>query len=217
MRLYSYWRSSSAYRVRIALNLKGLDYETIPVHLVRDGGEQHSESFRRVNPQQLVPALEWQNTVIMQSCAIIEFLEDRWPAPPLLPADAGARARVRSLAQLVACEIQPLNNLRVLIELRQRFGADEEQVRHWYQHWLGLGFSALEAELRRTAASADFCAGNTPGMADAFLIPQVYNARRYDFDLTAYPEIERIDANCANHPAFIAAAPENQPDAPEIK
>ncbi len=214
MRLYSYWRSSSAYRVRIALNLKGLDYELIPVHLVRDGGEQHSESFRRINPQQLVPALECDSTVITQSMAIVEFLEERWPARPLLPADAGERAKVRSLAQLIACEIQPLNNLRVLAELRLSFGADAAQVRHWYRHWLGLGFSALEAELRRNAANGDFCGGDVPGMADAFLIPQVYNARRYDFDLAACPTIARIDANCAVLPEFIAATPENQPDAP---
>ena len=214
MRLYSYWRSSSAYRVRIALNLKGLEYELHPVHLVRNGGEQHSERYRRINPQELVPALQCQGEVITQSAAIIEFLEERWPAPSLLPAEPRARARVRSLAQLIACEIQPLNNLRVLGQLRQRFGADEQQVRSWYLHWLEAGFSALEAELERNAATADFCSGDAPGLADAFLVPQVYNARRFDFDLAAYPTIERIDANCASLPEFMAAAPENQPDAP---
>ena len=214
MRLYSYWRSSSAYRVRIALNLKGLEYELHPVHLVRNGGEQHSERYRRINPQELVPALQCQGEVITQSAAIIEFLEERWPAPSLLPAEPCARARVRSLAQLIACEIQPLNNLRVLGQLRQRFGADEQQVRSWYLHWLEAGFSAFEAELERNAATADFCSGDAPGLADAFLVPQVYNARRFDFDLTAYPTIARIDANCASRPEFIAAAPENQPDAP---
>ncbi len=213
MRLYSYWRSSSAYRARIALNLKGLEYELVPVHLVRDGGEQHGAAYRRINPQALVPSLEHDTVVITQSMAIVEYLDECWPAPPLLPPDPAARARVRAIAQSIACEIQPLNNLRVLQELERRLGADKEQVRGWYRHWVEDGFCALETRLAADAATGDFCHGDSPGLADAFLVPQVYNARRFDCDVAAFPTISRIDANCATLSAFINAAPEKQPDA----
>ena len=212
MRLYSYWRSSSAYRVRIALNLKGLEYEIVPVHLVRDGGEQHGDAYRALNPQELVPSLEIDGTIITQSMAIIDYLEERWPQPPLLPADTAARARVRAMAQLIACEIQPLNNLRVLQDLAARFDADEAAVRGWYLRWLEIGFGALETSLAGAAETGDFCHGDRPGYADLFLVPQVYNARRFDCDLTPYPKIVRIETACNCLPAFRDAAPEYQPD-----
>ena len=213
MRLYTYWRSSSAYRVRIALNLKGLDWESVPVHLVRDGGEQHRPGYRAVNPQGLVPALEDGELTLTESLAIIEYLEETRPEPALLPADPAGRARVRSLALLVACSIQPLNNLGVLQYLGAAAGLDQEGRDQWYRHWVSAGFDALETRLAREPATGRFCHGDTPGLADCCLVPQVYNARRYGCDLGPYPTIARIDAECAKLEAFSAAAPEQQPDA----
>lgn len=212
--LYGYWRSSAAYRVRIALNLKGLDYENRPVHLVKDGGEQHAPAYAAINPQQLVPSLCDGERVLTQSLAIMEYLEELHPDPPLLPADARGRARVRALAQGVACDIHPLGNLRVLQYLERELGADEAQRGAWSRHWMATGFAALEAMLADNAATGRFCHGDTPGVADACLIPQVYNARRWKLPLDDYPTICRIDAACNELEAFRAAAPEAQPDAP---
>lgn len=211
--LYGYWRSSSAYRVRIALNLKGVDYEYRPVHLVRDGGEQNHPSYRRVNPLGLVPALLHKGQTLVQSLAICEYLEEVFPAPALLPQDAADRARVRGLAQSIASEIQPLNNLAVMQYLRNEMHQPDEVVGEWLSHWLARGFSAFETWLE-TGAGGNFCHGDTPGLADCFLVPQVYNAERFSCDLEPYPNIRRITSLCRDLPAFRSAAPEQQPDAP---
>ena len=213
MKLYTYWRSSSAYRVRIALNLKDVEYETVPVHLVRDGGQQKSAEYLEINPQGLVPALVDGDIVLRQSLAIIEYLDEKYPQPPLLPDSARARARVRSLAYLIADEIQPLNNLGVRQYLKHQAGLDQRQLDDWFRHWLTKGFAALEQLLSASAQSGQFCHGDTPGLADCCLIPQLYNARRFDFDLSAYPTLTRIEKNCSRSVAFQKAEPENQPDA----
>lgn len=211
--LYGYWRSSAAYRVRIALNLKGIDYDQAPVHLVRDGGEQHRPSYRELNPQRLVPTLVVGETVITQSLAILEYLEETGSSPALLPADAAGRARVRSLAQIVACDVHPLQNLRVLNYLTGELGVDDEQRAAWARHWICEGLRALEERLARSSATGTFCHGETPGLADACLVPQLYNARRFGCGLDAFPTVGRIDRACQALPAFAAAAPEAQPDA----
>ncbi|RUL69307.1 maleylacetoacetate isomerase [Dyella choica] len=213
--LYSYWRSSAAFRVRIALNLKGLPYETRAVHLVRDGGEQHSPDYVALNPQQLVPTLVDGGKVITQSMAIAEYLEDIHPQPALLPVEAADRARVRALAQAVACDIHPLGNLRVLQRTGKQFSADDEQQAIWMRHWITTGFQALEAMLAHSRQTGRYCHGDTPGLADLCLVPQVYNARRWKTPLGDYPTILRIDAACAELDAFQAAMPERQPDAPK--
>ncbi|MCE7519913.1 maleylacetoacetate isomerase [Vreelandella titanicae] len=210
--LYGYFRSSAAYRVRIALNLKGLDYDQIPVNLVK--GEQRGDDHLMRNPQGLVPSLVLDDSsVVNQSLAICEYLDEVHPEPALLPINALERARVRALAQSVACEIHPLNNLRVLKYLVREMGADEAAKLAWYHHWIAEGFTALEATLSNAPSSGDFCHGDTPTLADICLIPQVYNAERFECDLSAYPTIQRIAANCRSLPAFEKAAPEVQPDA----
>ena len=214
MRLYTYWRSSSAYRVRIALNLKGLDWEPAAVHLVRDGGEQNAPAYREVNPHGLVPVLEDGSLRIRESLAILEYLEETRPEPPLLPADAAGRARVRSLALAIACGIQPINNLRVLKYLETPLGLEPERRDAWYRHWIAEGFAALETRLAADPETGRFCHRDAPGLADCCLVPQVYNARRYGCDLDAFPTIVRIDAACAGLEAFRCAAPERQADAP---
>lgn len=214
LRLYTYWRSSAAYRVRIALGLKGLDYEPVPVHLVRNGGEHRAESYVAINPQARVPALEHDGRVLTQSLAIIEYLDETWPEPPLLPrGDAAARARVRALAQLVACDIHPVNNLRVIQYLGRHLNVAEDARDAWYRHWIMDGFAALETLLAGSGETGRYCHGDMPTLADVCLVPQVYNARRYRCDLTPFPTIVRIDAACAELPAFAAARPEAQPDA----
>ena len=210
--LYSYWRSSSSYRVRIALNLKGIDYEQVPVHLVRNGGEQNQPAYREINPLGLVPALVHEGQVIVQSLAICEYLEEAFPMPPLLPADKRGRARVRSIAQSIASEIQPMNNLGVMQYLKKEMGQTEETVREWYVHWVNRGFSSIESWLG-SRDTGKFCHGDAPGLADCYLVPQVYNAERFNCDLEPYPQIMRITSLCRELPAFRAAAPENQPDA----
>ena len=210
--LYGYWRSSSAYRVRIALNLKGIAYRQQPVHLVRDGGEQHQPGYRAVNPLGLVPALVHEDRVIVQSVAICEYLEEAFGEPALLPADPAGRARVRGLVQTVCSEIQPLNNLGVMNYLEQSMDQPPESIRRWYAHWIERGFAALETWLQESGDS--YCHGDRPTLADCFLVPQVYNAERFDCDLGPYPNIRRIAANCRSLEAFEAAAPENQQDAP---
>ncbi len=213
--LYSYWRSSAAYRVRIALNLKGMDYVIAPVHLVRDGGEQHRAEYRDINPQQLVPTLVDGGRVLRQSLAIIEYLDDAYPdTPRLLPGTTRRCARVRAIAQMIACDIHPLGNLRVLQYLERELHADETQRLAWSRHWITAGFDALEAVLAGDDATGAFCDGDTPTIADCCLVPQVYNARRFGVSLDPYPVIERIDAACRGLDAFRRAVPEAQPDAP---
>jgi maleylacetoacetate isomerase/maleylpyruvate isomerase len=211
--LYGYWRSSAAYRVRIALNLKGIEYEQAPVHLVRNGGEQHQPDYRALNPQRLVPTLAIGETVITQSLAILEYLEETGPAPALLPDDAVGRARVRSLAQIVACDVHPLQNLRVLNYLTGQLGTSDSQRSAWARHWISEGLRALEERLSRSAATGTYCHGETPGLADICLVPQLYNARRFACELDAFPTVRRIDEACRELTAFRAAAPEAQPDA----
>jgi maleylacetoacetate isomerase len=212
MKLYTYFRSSAAYRVRIALNLKGLPYEAVPVHLVRHGGEQLTETYRAINPSALVPSLQDEDATITQSMAILEYLEETHPAVPLQPSTALARARVRELAQMVACDIHPVNNLRILRYLVRTLGVSDEAKNDWYRHWVNEGFAALEGHLARDPAPGRFCHGDTPTIADCFLVPQVYNASRFDIDMAPYPRIAAIDAACAQLPAFQAAHPAQQPD-----
>jgi maleylacetoacetate isomerase len=213
LRLYDYWRSSSAYRVRIALNLKGLAYESVPVHLVRDGGEQNRPEYRALNPLGLVPALQHGEHVIVQSVAICEYLEDVFESRPLLPRDPAGRARVRGLVQSICSEVQPLNNLSVMNYLKSEMGLDDGQYMDWYAQWIARGFRAFEAWLQSTGAGR-FCHGDEPTLADCYLVPQVYNAERFDCDLAPYPRIREITERCRAVPAFAAAAPERQSDAP---
>jgi maleylacetoacetate isomerase len=217
MKLYSYFRSSASYRVRIALNLKGLSYETIPVHLLRNGGEQLTEEYRRLNPDGLVPVLADDSTqepvTLTQSVAIIEYLDEKYPDPALLPANLADRAYVRSLALTIACEIHPLNNLRVLRYLVKQLGASEEQKNAWYRHWCEQGLAAVEAMLSRDARTGKFCYGNAPTLADCLLVPQVASAQRLNSDLSAMPTVRRINAACLELDAFIQASPAKQPDA----
>lgn len=215
LRLYGYWRSSAAYRVRIGLNLKGLAYESAQVHLIRDGGEQHLPQFAQANPQKLIPVLQHGDRLIRQSLAIIEYIDEVWSdRQALLPATARGRARARSLSLLVACEIHPLNNLRVLQYLEGEWRAPQSERDEWVRHWIREGFDALEALLADDPATGTFCEGDQPTMADCCLIPQVYNARRFAVDLAPYPTIRRIEAECLALPAFDAARPERQADAP---
>jgi maleylacetoacetate isomerase len=211
--LYSYWRSSTAFRVRIALNLKGLRYETRAVHLIQNGGEQHNAAYAALNPMEAVPTLLDGDLVLPQSMAIIQYLDDKYPQPPLLPADAAGRARVRALSQVVACDIHPIGNLRVFQQLGSQFGADDAQKAEWMRHWIAAGFKALENMLANSKDTGHFCHGNTPTMADICLVPQVYNARRWKVPLGDYPTILRIDAVCDALDAFKDATPERQPDA----
>ena len=211
MKLYSYFRSSAAYRVRIALALKGLAYEYLPVHLQK--GEQRAEAYRAVNVQALVPTLVDERGSFTQSLAIIEYLDERHPAPPLLPETPEERARVRAIALAIACDIHPLDNLRVLQYLTRTAGASEEAKDAWYRHWIELGLAALETQLAGEAATGSFCHGETPTLADICLVPQLANARRVAMPLDAYPTLMRIEAACNALPAFAAAAPARQPDA----
>ncbi len=212
MKLYDYFRSSAAYRVRIALNVKGLEAERVFVHLRH--GAQRTDAYLALNPHGLVPALVTDGgAVITQSLAIIEYLDDTHPAPPLLPADPVARARVRGLAQAIACDIHPLDNLRVLRYLLDTVGVSEEQKDAWYKYWIDVGLEALETSLSRDVATGTFCHGETPTLADICLVPQLANARRVDMDLSPFPTLVRIEAACLALPAFAAAAPARQPDA----
>ncbi|MBV8778068.1 MAG: maleylacetoacetate isomerase [Alphaproteobacteria bacterium] len=210
MKLFGFFRSSAAFRVRIALNLKGLGYEDAFIHLRR--GDQRGGDFLGVNPQGLVPALQTDGQTLIQSLAIIEYLDETHPEPPFLPADTAGRARVRALAGVVACDIHPVNNLRVLRYLSRPLGHDQAAIEAWYNHWIATGFEALErllAEDRRTGA---FCHGDRPGLADIALVPQAVNAERYRLDLSPYPTIARICQACMKLDAFAAAHPNSQPD-----
>ena len=216
MKLYTYFRSSAAYRVRIALNLKGLAYEAVPVHLLRGGGEHLQQGYRSVNPAALIPALEVEGAdgaTLTQSLAILEYLDETHPGVPLLPADPLGRARVRALALTVAADTHPLTNLRVLTYLKQTLGVSDEVKVEWYRHWLREGLATLEALLARDPRTGAFCHGDAPTLADCCLEPQAFNAERFEVDLAPYPTVARIHARCAAHPAFAAAHPARQPDA----
>jgi maleylacetoacetate isomerase len=214
MKLHGYWRSSAAYRVRIALELKSIPHEQAAVHLLRDGGEQRRESYLRLNPGGRVPTLEMPDgQVLVQSMAILEWLEETYPRPPLLPAEPYARARVRGIAQSIVSDIQPLQNLSVTEYLRDDCGWTPEQVGAWLHRWVGSGMAAVERMLQASPPSA-FCVGDSPTLADACLVPQCYAARRFGIDPAAYPRIAAVEARCVSMAAFAAAAPERQPDAP---
>jgi maleylacetoacetate isomerase len=213
MKLYTFFRSSASFRVRIALNLKGLKYEQAPIHLRRGGGEQLSAAYKAINPQALVPALEDGGKILTQSLAIIEYLEERYPQLPLLPRDPADKAVVRSMALTIACEVHPIQNLRVLQYVKREYNQSDEQVNRWAQHWIDLGLAALEQMIVAQARRGRFCFGDTPTLADICLVPQLGNARRYGCDLSPYPAIMEIEKNCMALPAFADAAPEKQPDA----
>lgn len=210
MQLHTYYRSSAAYRARIALALKGINYDPAFVHLVKDGGQQKAPAYRALNPLGLIPTLVDGDAVVPQSLAILEYLEETHPSPALLPAAPAARARVRAMALTVACDIHPLNNLRVLNYLRGTLGQGEEAVKAWIAHWITEGFTALE---QMVSGDGRFCWGDAPSFADICLVPQMFNARRFGVDLSAFPRLAAIDAHCQTLDAFQAAAPGNQPDA----
>ena len=214
MKLYTYFRSSAAYRVRIALGLKGIEYQSVAVHLVKEGGQHRKPAYLAVNPAGLVPALETDDgTLLTQSLAIIEYLDECHPEPPLLPGSALDRARIRGIAQAVACDIHPVNNLRVLKYLQGPLGVSDEQKNAWYRHWVEQGLATVEAMLLQASRRGRFCHGDTPTLADCCLVPQVYNARRFDCRLDDLPTVTAIADACEALPAFQAAAPAVQPDA----
>ena len=211
MKLYNFWRSGTSHRLRIALNLKALSTEYVAVHL---GKEAHlTDTFKALNPQQLVPALDTGEQVLIQSPAIIEWLEEKYPTPALLPADADGRQRVRALAAIVGCDIHPINNRRILEYLRKTFGADEAAINAWCGTWIGAGFDAYEALLAADTQRGRFSFGDTPTLADCYLVPQVESARRFQVDLNRWPLIQQVEAACLALPAFADAAPGKQPDA----
>ena len=213
MKLYTFFRSSASFRVRIALNLKGLSYEQVPIHLRRGGGEQFTASYKQINPQSLLPTLENEGRYLTQSLAIIEYLEEQYPAPPLLPKNAMDRALVRSMALVIACEVHPIQNLRVLNYVKKEYNQTDEQINRWAQHWIDLGLASLEQMISAQTARGKFCFSDTPTLADICLVPQLGNARRFGCDLSRYPNIVSIEKVCFTLPAFADAAPEKQPDA----
>jgi len=213
MKLYTFFRSSASYRVRIALNLKAISCEQAPIHLRRGGGEQLMPAYTALNPQALVPTLVDNGKVLTQSLAIIEYLDETHPNPPLLPKDPADKAIVRSMALVIACEVHPIQNLRVLNYVKTTYNQSDEQVNKWAQHWIDLGLTALEEMIVAQPKRGKFCFGDVPTLADICLIPQLGNARRYGCNLSQYPSILDIEKNCNAIPAFAAAAPEKQPDA----
>jgi maleylacetoacetate isomerase len=213
MKLYTFFRSSASYRVRIALNLKGVKYEQVPIHLRRGGGEQLLPAYKAINPQGLIPTLADGDHILTQSLAIIEYLDERYPQPPLLPRDPAHRATVRSMALAIACEVHPLQNLRVLGYLRNVLHHTDEEVNAWCRYWVTLGLTALEQKVLAVPNRGRFCFGDAPSLADICLVPQLYNARRFTCDLSECPTLVQIDETCRALPAFADAAPENQPDA----
>jgi maleylacetoacetate isomerase len=214
MKLYTFFRSSASYRVRIAMNLKGLPYEPELIHLSKDGGGQNQPAFRALNPQGLLPVLvDDEGNTLTQSLAILEYLEELHPAVPLLPSDPLGRAQVRSIALAISCDIHPVNNLRVLQYLGGTLGLTEDQRNIWYRHWTESGLAALEAMLARSGKAGKFCHGDTPTLADCCLVPQIFNARRFDCDLSKMPTLTRINDACLALDAFAQASPQQQPDA----
>ncbi len=211
MKLYGYWRSSAAYRVRIALNLKQLDCELISVHLVKDGGQQHSESYKSLNANELVPTLVDGDLTLNQSMAILDYLEQQYPDVALMPVNVQDNVKAKALALDIACDIHPLNNLRVLQYLAGPLGQTDEVKTNWYKHWVEVGFASLEKTLAKTAG--DYCYGNNITWADICLVPQVYNAERFNVDMTSFPKIVEITNRCRENKAFHDAAPEQQADA----
>ncbi len=210
--LYNYFRSSASYRVRIALNIKGLEYKYIPVHLTREGGEQFKDSYKAINEYSLVPTLETGDFKLHQSLAIMEYLEEVHPEPSIIPGNAEQKAYIRAIAMDIACEIHPLNNLRVLKFITGQLGLNEDQKIGWIHNWINLGFEGLESILAGSPYRGKFCFGDYPTMADCCLIPQIFNARRFKVDLDKYPILSAIEAESKGHKAFIDAQPENQPD-----
>ena len=213
MKLYNYFRSSASFRVRIALALKGLDYDYVPVHLLKEGGQQFSAGFKAMNPAALVPVLDDDGTVLTQSLAIIEYLDETRPQVPLLPRDAAGRARVRAIALAIACEIHPLNNLRVLGYLSKTLGVSDEQRNAWYRHWVEAGLEAVEAMLAGDSRTGACCHGDSPTLADICLVPQIFNAQRFKARLDHVPTVMRIHEHCLTLPAFARSVPAEQPDA----
>jgi len=213
MKLYTYFRSSASYRLRIALNLKGIVYDSIPVHLLRNGGEQLLPAYRDINPAALVPSLDDGGVILTQSLAIMEYLDETQAAPSLLPSDALGRATVRALAMLIAGDTHPLTNLRVLKYIKRDLGLSEEVKLEWYRHWMREGLASVEALLARETGDGLFCHGDTATIADCCLVPLVYNAERFEIDMAPYPHVVRIVAHCNSLPAFAAAHPSQQPDA----
>jgi maleylacetoacetate isomerase len=211
MKLYGYWRSSAAYRVRIALNLKNIEYQRCSVHLVKNGGEQHAEDFKDLNPSELVPVLIDGEVQLNQSLTIIDYLDDYYPLPEITPKDSRTRYLVKSMAQDIAIDVHPINNLRVMQYLTTHIEADEVQKLGWTRHWIEVGFAALEKKLK--SVSGLYCVGDSITLVDICLIPQLYNAKRFGVDMAPFPTIKRIAARLDKHPAFISALPENQPDA----
>lgn len=207
LKLYDYYRSSASYRVRIALNLKKIGYDAIPIHLVNNGGEQFSANYLKLNPQGLVPSLDIGGKIITQSLAIIEYLDEVHPEPPLMPADPLMKAHARAFALTIAADMHPVNNLRVLKYLTETFKISDAQKSEWYQHWLIKGFAALEQQIISTGAKTPYCFGETPTIADICLVPQMYNARRFQCDVTPYPNLCRIDNHCQQEAAFSLARP----------
>ncbi len=212
MTLYGYFRSSTAYRTRIAMNLKGLDYDNITVNLAQD--EQLEAEFKALNPQRLVPVLQADDLLLYQSPAILEWLEEVYPEPALLPKDAAGRMHVRAISAMIGCDMHPINNRRILQYLRNELSVNEEKVMAWCQRWMSDGFAALEKRLAANKTRGDFCYGNSPSLADCYLIPQVSSARRFKVDLSPYPNIVAVDTNCRTLKAFADADPMMQPDAP---
>lgn len=213
MKLYDYAFSSAAYRVRIALNLKGIAYERAVISLIKDGGQQHSPAYKAINPQALIPTLQADGHTIGQSLAIIEYLDETHPMPPLLPHYPAEKARVRQIAYEIACDIHPVNNMRVRGQLKALGHSEEEIMVKWYAHWITIGFAALETQLSGSKATGTYCHGDSPTLADICLVPQMANAYRFKVPVDAFPTLVRIDKTCRAHPAFAAAAPEKQPDA----
>ncbi|EPZ7319548.1 maleylacetoacetate isomerase [Vibrio mimicus] len=209
--LYGYWRSSAAYRVRIALNIKQLTYESRAVHLSKDGGEQHHATFHHLNPSELIPVLIDGEFHLNQSLAIIEYLDEIYPEPRLIPARGAERYQVKALALDIAADIHPINNLRILQYLSAELAVSEDQKNTWYRHWIDTGFQGLEEKLSQTAG--EFSVGNRLSLVDVCLVPQVYNAERFNLDMSCYPTLQRVAETLRTLPAFVKAAPENQPDA----
>ncbi len=213
IKLYGYWRSTAAYRVRLALNIKQVSYSQQSVHLVKDGGEQYQPEYQSLNPQGLVPTLVDDGIVIGQSLAILEYIEEKYSQYPLLPSNVAERAMARQLSQIIACDLHPLNNLRVLQYLSNQLKVNDAEKSQWYHHWLAQGFSAFERLVAKWDSNGPYCLGGELSMADVCLIPQIYNADRFDFSMDAYPRLQEINQNCLKLARFQDAIPENQPDA----